>query len=251
MYKSLLALLLGLFALPLAADERPLTMAFNPRPPYHYFVDTQPIPQGMMADILIRVLYDANLRVEFVEMPGHRIMAETQKGWPFCSFTWFQNRERSRFAKFTLPLWKDAPFVLVTLKENYKRLSTYERLGQLLRSEELVIGTKEPISYGSYVDQLLANPSNRARVESIPTSQLKIIQLLDNGRFDAVILTPEEAPGLFREAHVDFNRYVSVDYRDIPEGDHRRIMCSKGVSDQTIERLNASIRKLAPQGALP
>ncbi|SFC80112.1 hypothetical protein SAMN02745724_02594 [Pseudoalteromonas denitrificans DSM 6059] len=65
-----------------------------------------------------------------------------------------------------------------------------------------------------------------------------------------MILSPEEIEEIFKIAGIESSNYVSIQFDDIPKGNKRRIMCSKGVSDSLIKSMNNSIRKFIPSAIL-
>ncbi len=227
-------------------EAEPLKIAYNERPPYHYSEKGSPVPKGFVADIVIRAVKNAGIEAEYFSMGSTRIMAEMKGGVPLCSFGWFRNKERLQYANFTHGLWQDEPFVVVVKKEKEKVFRNYRTLADLFRDNELLFGTRMGTSYGDYIDNLRLGAKIRV-VEPVNT-QSNMVKMLAANRFDFMILLSIEVRPLFQEARIDKNNYAMIGYPDIPKGGKRRIMCSKRVPDEVIQRLNSSISKfVAPE----
>ena len=182
---------------------KPLTMAFTDRAPYHYVEDNPQKPKGIMAKILHKVLKDSQIKVTFLVLNANQIMSRAKKKAPFCSFTWFKNPEREKFAHFTLPLWHDQPFVLVANKNKVSQLHKFKTLKDFATQSEMSLGTRDTISYGSYVDSHIFAKSSKLEIKRVANSQVNMVRMLDRGRFDLMVLSPEEMPSLFKEASVN------------------------------------------------
>ncbi|XOZ32157.1 hypothetical protein ACMDCT_08035 [Halomonadaceae bacterium KBTZ08] len=220
-------------------------MAHTQRPPYHYQEGDHPLPKGLMADILIRALYHARIEVNFQVMPARRIMIQTQKEKPFCSFTWFKTESRAQFATFTEPLWTDRPFQVVTHRSHQEQLERFSTFDQLLTESKLVLGTRRNMSYGNQLDKRLNREGNSVEIHKAVNNQVNMAKMLARRRFDFMLMTPAELPGVFEAAGIPRSKYVALEFPDIPNGEKRRVMCNKAVEDSLIERLNQSIRKFS------
>lgn len=228
------------------AEAEPLRVAYNERPPYHYSEKGSPVPKGFVADIVVKAVKNAGMEAVYLSIKSSRIMAEMKGKTPFCSFGWFKNKERLQYANFTHGLWQDEPFVVVVKKEKEKVFRNYRTLEDLFRDEELRFGTRMGTSYGDYIDKLKLSAKVSA-VEPVNT-QSNMVKMLAANRFDFMILLPIEISPLFQEARIDKNNYAMIGYPDMPKGGKRRIMCSKEVPDEVIQRLNSSIAKfVAPE----
>jgi polar amino acid transport system substrate-binding protein len=222
-----------------------VTMGFSNRPPYHYLEESindkqKIIPRGLISDILVRSLEISRLNVIFEEAPAKRIMFQTKKEESFCSFSWFKNPERELFAKFSMSLWQDKPFIIVTNKEKKSFFQRHSTFAEMIKKETITLGSREPISYGSYIDTLLQKENKLTHI-FFPALQVNLVRMLDANRFDFMIMAQEEVEDIFESAKVNIKNFTVIGYPDIPKGEKRRVMCSKGVADEWIDRLNQAI----------
>lgn len=236
-------LAIGAALAPVRAAE-PLKIGFNNRPPFHYAEAGDPVPRGLVADIVVKAIREAGLDASYLEMEASRIIAMVKGDAPFCSFSWFRNEERLQFAKFSQGIIQDDPFVVVTKKEHSSLFKEARSIADVFSDPHLRFGTGSKTSYGAYLDNLKRQA--KLQVISLDNSQINMIKMLDANRFHFMILLPVEIKSLFQEAGVDLDKYVILNFDDIPKGDKRRIMCSKAVPDETIQRINGALSTQVP-----
>jgi uncharacterized protein (TIGR02285 family) len=104
-------------------------------------------------------------------MSANRIMLETKRKSSFCSFTWFKNSERSKFAKFTEALWLDQPFVVVTSREKIELFEQHRTLAEVFMRMNLSFGTRDKMSYGTNIDELLSHPDVKLNIIKVVNTQ--------------------------------------------------------------------------------
>jgi len=235
---------------PSNAFAAELTFAHTQRPPYHFRSYDDKKPQGFISEIMHKVLREAKIEADFQVQTANRIMQEAKKTTPFCSFTWFKNPQRQVFANFTHPLWQDSPFVILIKKRFKLQFENHATFESLLLSENLIFGTLDKISYGSYIDNLLENPNNAISRQKIVNQQKNMATMLELNRFDFMIVSPEEIKGVLKAAKIDTKNYMTIGYPDIPLGGKRRIMCNKATGKVVIDKLNKAILKFVPSNIL-
>lgn len=233
-------------ASPAAAGET-LRVGYNERPPYHYSV-ADGAPKGLVADIVVKALDGAGLKVAYVGMETNRIMSELQSNQYFCSFSWFRTDERAKFAKFTHAVWQDEPFIVVAKKENEQRIRRHKTLAEVFDDAELRFGTRKGTAYNEYVERCARNA--KAEVVEPSNTQAAMVKMLAANRFSFLILVPTEVKALFAEAGVDPAAFALISFPEMPPGGKRRIMCSKQVPDDVLRRIDASLEKIVPPRVL-
>ncbi|RJP80810.1 MAG: hypothetical protein C4522_07080 [Desulfobacteraceae bacterium] len=222
------------------AQTETLTVLYLERPPYYFTVNGR--AEGFLVKLTRKLFLEADIPVTFSEMPPKRIikMIKSKKG-NFCSIGWFKNPERETFAKFSLPIYQNKPIVILTTKNQQERFQPYRTLKEVFSDKTIVLGIMSEFSYGSYIDDLIKNdpPSN---IE-ITSKQSMIPGLIVKKRAAFMLVSPEEVETLLQAEGHNPDDFLSITMPDIPAGNERYLMFSKGVSDETIEKINQTIRK--------
>jgi len=234
-------LLLICSVLPQCLLAQDLTVSYMNRPPYYYTGNGT--PHGFLVERTETILHDAGIKGTFKELPPNRIIHEIQENdHEHCSIGWFRTPERDRFAKFSLPIYRNRPIVVVTIKENSSLFTRYSTLYQLFTDRSLVMGNISSFSYGNYIDRLMKdlNPP----VHEIPTRRGMLPALIKKKRAHYLLSAPEEVETLIHGEGLRSEDFMTIVMNDIPEGNKRYLMFSMSVSNETISRINASIVKI-------
>ena len=182
------------------------------------------------------------MEVFFIETPPNRIILEIKKTENFyCSIGWFKNPDRENFAKFSLPIYQNKPVVILTNKKQRHLFSPYKTLKEVFSDKSLIMATMSAFSYGTFIDKLMKD--DFPKTHEISSKQELLPTLIMSGRVAYMLIAPEEIEALVRSPGLNPADFVSVTMSDIPTGNKRYLMFSKGVSDGIIERINLSVRK--------
>ncbi|HOO46364.1 MAG TPA: transporter substrate-binding domain-containing protein [Deltaproteobacteria bacterium] len=239
------AALLMFFVLPQCLLAQDLTVSYMNRPPYYYTEDGT--ARGFLVELTKKILDDAGIDVTFRELPPNRIMHEIQKrDHAHCSIGWFRTPEREQFAKFSLPIYRNRPIVVVTTRENNYLFTGYSTLHQLFTDRSLVMGNISSFTYGSYIDRLMKDL--RPATHEISTSRGTLPALIKKKRVHYLLSAPEEVETLIHGEGLRSEDFMTIVMSDIPEGNKRYLMFSMSVSDDTITRINASMVKIKGSG---
>lgn len=218
-----------------------LAVYYFERPPY-YFTD-QGRATGFLIELVREILKDAGIEASYRMMPPKRIIAEIKDRKNFaCSVGWFKTPEREEFANFALPIYQNRPIVALTTRHNKQLFESYTTLKEIFYERSLKVGIINSFSYGVYIDQLINDFS--PEMEKVTGNQLQLIKMLSAGRITYMLIAPEEIEALVYSAGLRAESFVAISLSDIASGNMRYIMCSKGVDDNVIDRINLSIQKL-------
>jgi hypothetical protein len=155
---------------------------------------------------------------------------------PACAVGWFKNPDRELHFKFTKAIYRDHPTVGLAPAD----FSLYRTtLAETLRQPGLQVLVKDGFSYGPLIDGLLA----QTKVERVVTSadSVPMVHMIAAHRAHFMFAAEEEAAYLVEQAGVRAAQLRVLHFADLPPGERRHILCSKGVSDEAIERLNKAI----------
>ena len=156
-----------------------------------------------------------------------------------CLVGHFRNPEREGYAKFTEPIFQDEPRIALTASVNTV-LKDGNSVEAVLANKEQVLLVKQSYSYGQVLDSLIEKyqPSR----QSVAVENLQMLRMIAAKRADYMFITPLEASTAITEAGLAKELFKMVKLENMPKGDLRYILCSKSVSDETIEKLNAAIK---------
>ena len=238
--RSLLGLQLIVLCVLLPSGVFPqskLDVSYIEYPPYYYIGNGK--PRGLLLQKAIAALECAGIEYSLDELPSNRAIDAVKLGTQAMSIGWFKTQEREAFAKFSRPIYQNKPQAAVFKKERAGSFAPYATLSSLILKSKLVLGVVAGHSEGKAVDDIIKkNPRNVFRVDA---EQRNIISMLDAGRFDYVLLPPEEFDNLVMTHELDADMYMLKCLEDIPPGNMRYLMFSRDVSDRTIEAVNNCI----------
>ncbi|WP_243310097.1 substrate-binding periplasmic protein [Fundidesulfovibrio agrisoli] len=214
-----------------------LDVSYIEYPPYYYNDNGK--PKGVLLEKAVSVLQCARIEFSLNELPSNRAIDAVKLGTQAMSIGWFKTQERETFAKFSRPIYQNKPQAAVFKKERADDFAPYDTLSSLIVKSKLVLGVVAGHSEGKAVDDVIKkNPKNVYRVDA---EQKNIISMLDAGRFDYILLPPEEFDNLVITHELDADAYMLKCLEDIPPGNMRYLMFSNDVSDRTVESVNDCI----------
>ncbi len=240
--KQSIAIIL-LFCLWLTPQGRceDLKVLFFHRPPY--YIATADEPGGFLVDMAKKIFHDSDITPVFEELPPARIMLNIKKsGQRVCSLGWFKNKDREKFAKFSLPIYQNKPMVILTTRSQAYLFEKHDTIKSVLQDKTLTLAVIDSFSYGTYLDKMIKahGTGNIMRFNL----QHVMPNLIQAGRVSYMLIAPEEIDTLLASAMMDVKEFVAVPKPDIPAGNKRYIIFSKKVSDATIHRVNRAIINL-------
>lgn len=214
-----------------------ITVNYNERPPY-----LVPGPDGAATGLTgtpaANAFKAAGIPIAWAKVPTNRQLSAVKEAKGMhCAVGWFKTPEREQFAKFTKPIYRDKPW-LVLANVGYS-IKDGTKLEQALKAKGVRVLTKDSFSYGSYLDNLLAKTKPTITVSNGSTSQM--LQLINAGSADFMFVSEEEAEYLVKQAGLSMKNFRQIRFPDMPKGGERYIMCSKNVPDDVIAKLNKNI----------
>jgi polar amino acid transport system substrate-binding protein len=234
---ALLATFLLLFVSLLRAEEV-ITLHFTDRAPFTELTPDGSVV-GLVADEGVHAFTIAELpfvwQVSSMKRILHTLQQPTGQN---CAIGFFKTPEREQYAKYTKPIFRDGPTVLIARKEI--ALQSAGKLEDILAIPNLRVLVKGSYSYGPTVDALLIKVKPKLIVADTEVRQM--VEMLKADRSDILISTEEEANYLINEADRGRRTLNILSLTGMPAGEYRYILCSKAVADDVIERLNRAIR---------
>lgn len=215
----------------------PITLHYNARFPYAYAQDGA--VNGLLAQPIERAFRKAGVAFVWAETPSARQFALVKaNAGADCLAGRFRTEERTQWARFSKPVYRDQPQGLLMKASNAKRKSLHS-LVQAVQSSELALLVKTGYSYGPVLDAAIAQRSTAPlRTSDESADMLRQIQM---GMADAFIIAAEEAQALLERARLPAKDFAFLPFRDAPPGELRYVMCSHRVPPGVMERLNAAI----------
>lgn len=243
----LLACWLGLFAgggAALAADDGSrVNIIFSERPPQVEAVrqnDGSISYKGALYELVQEVVRRAGVNATFALVPQMRRDAVIrQNETDACAFGVYKTPERELFAQFTLPIAQDVPWPVISREDSLAALRPVATLKTFLANTRLHGVFLLGVSHGVYVDGLIAAMSGP--MEKTGQTPVQLLKMLEVGHGDFTVLPADILEVYRREQPLTTLR--TTYFPDVV-GLHQYMMCSKRVSPEVVERLNAAIRAL-------
>ncbi|MBI2380288.1 MAG: transporter substrate-binding domain-containing protein [Gammaproteobacteria bacterium] len=244
-YAPCFALWLAMAA-PSFAGEEPLSLLYFERPPF-YLTDAQGQASGSLVARTRAAARRAGLELAFESVPPGRILAELRGNTrAFCTPGWFYTPERGAYARFSAPLIRDLPFLILLRKELAERRQW--SLQTLMDAPQLKLGVVAGFSYGTALDERIAN--RRGLVDRFISVEKALrleqnLEKLRQGRIDFVFVNREEWLG--RHQALEQDDLVHLAPSDMPPGEFRYLQCSYKVSPSRVARLSAALEQEQPE----
>jgi uncharacterized protein (TIGR02285 family) len=233
-------LILNIFLGTLNSFAEEIKVLYFKRPPYIYAEENNFI-HGLVGTPARKAFENSNLPHKFIEIPPKRqlimIKANQKK---LCGLGWFKNKEREKFGKYTLPIYRDSMFVALTHSHNSK-LKNKHSVEDLFKDKDLVLLMKSSFSYGKYLDKMIQKFKPNVNVVACDISQMFLMLLA--GRCDYFFVSYEEALNLIIQNDQPFENFNMIFPKNGNKGELRYIFCSKKVSDEEINKLNDWIKQ--------
>ena len=240
----LLTLLTALCAAASAPAHTALTIEYRDKPPYSYTEANK--PAGFLMERTARLLQRAGIAAHYVEVPIRRTLQHLQANQTaLCSPGLYRTPEREAFARFSLPIHRDKPHVVLAHAGAAAQIRTIGRVAPLFADSSLQPGMLDGASYGQQLDHYLASaarPPVRAQL-----TPLQLARMVGVRRVDYMLIDEEDLAWLRRDPEFAPLPLVRLELADMPRGELRYLACSQQVPAQTMERLNRAIRQLLPE----
>lgn len=234
-----LAVLLACLA-GVAPAQTPLSIEYRDKPPYTYTQDGK--PAGFLMERAMQLLKRAGIEARFAEVPIRRTLINLQaNATALCSPGLYKTPEREAFARYSLPIHRDRPHVVLAHGNVAAQIRGFTRLAQLFAEPGLQPGLLDGVSYGVSLDQALATaarPPLRAQL-----SPLQLARMVGARRVDYMLIDQEDLGWLRKDPEFANLPLVRIDFADMPRGELRYFACSQQVSQQTLDRINQAIRE--------
>lgn len=222
---------------------QPVLLSYFEREPYYFTLRGE--GTGFLLERTKQILTEATIPFEMRAIPSVRISHNMEgSSTRQISPGWFKTPEREAFSRFSRPIYRNLPQIVLTRADHAEDLEKIPSFSALTGDNRFVFGAIEGFSYGDSIDRLLSLMGTRIR--RINASTLQCVEMLAAGRFDYILLDREEAPYLIRQAGYTDYDLVQIEYPDIPEGNLRYLWCSLSVTDEEIERIDRAIERLYP-----
>ncbi|MDO9321224.1 MAG: transporter substrate-binding domain-containing protein [Pseudomonas sp.] len=236
----LLSCLLGLQAQAQEPVDKPITVAWRDKPPYHY--NENGIAQGFLLLRAKQIFTQAQVPAVFVETPAKRIWHGFEHGKPaFCSIGWYRLPERELMAQFTHAFHVDPPQIILVGPKALPAIQAHKTVAALLADPSLRLGVIDGVSYGPALDQLITRNANQ--VEHPTVSPTNLMRMVAANRVNYMFADEADWQYL-RSREAGLESLTEYHFSDLPAGLERFIVCSKDVSSAVMAKLNRAIAAL-------
>lgn len=224
------------FAWPMASAVEIVHVAYSERPPY-MMAQPDGAPAGLTGAPAAAAFRQAQIPVQWHKVPTNRqLLMVKDQGSLNCAVGWFATPERQQYAKFTRPIYRDRSWVVLTNAAFAAR--GIGSLAELARHRDARVLIKENYSYGGLEDFL----KQWQPVTGVSTaSTVKMVRSVSRGLVDLMFVSEDEGDYIIRQMSERAPNLRLLQFKDMPRGLERHIMCGKNVPDEVIARLNKAI----------
>jgi len=231
-------IVLSLYGGNIYAEEK-INVHYNDRPPYLIMKNGE--LTGLTGSVAIAAFKSAGIPFQLSNTPATRQLDILKKHQgKDCAVGWFKNPDREKFAKFTKPLYKDKPQVAIVVNKN-NTLKDNAVLEEALTKKDAILLMKQSYSYGKFLDGLIEKVKPRQHaVSGENTAMIKIIAANRENYY--MFSAPEEFESMVQASGLNLKDFKTINFKDMPAGEQRYILCSQKVEDSLIEKLNSAIK---------
>ncbi len=241
MKKTIFAVIFFLLFLNLPSWADDLTVLYFQRPPYYNTINNH--ADGLLVKLSRKIFKKADIEPDFIENPPARIMATIKSNQKrVCSIGWFKNEERKSFAKFSLPIYRNKPLVILTTIVKQNSFDKHKSIKDVFADQTLTLSTIDSFSYGKLIDAWINNYA--PKIHEISSNQSLLPRLIYNNRASYMLIAPEEINMMLHNARLDEKLFTAISKPDIPVGNQRYIIYSNQVPDSVVNRINNAIMEL-------
>lgn len=207
-------------------------------PPY-YFTNGAMQPDGFLLKLADAAFQEAGVLPEYESLSAKQILSHMHSDRPVCSIGWFKTPERETFARFSRKIYQNRPVEVVYLERNGPLFDKHETLASLVRDRSLSMGKAKSYSQGKVVDEIIAKGDPPITV--VNGSYADLFRLLAAGEFSYFIVASEYIDYQIRRNHLNAALFAHKKMADIPEGNIRYLMYSRGVPKSVIRRIDEAL----------
>jgi len=243
-------LLCGILACALAQAEAlaPVTMHYFERKPLHSLNENGKV-SGIIVTPIEQIFNKAGIPMVWKLTPVNRIMATLKANDGLdCAAGFYKSPEREAFARYSLPIYRDKGIVALSRADFVAPATTTAQ--ELLARPQTRLVIKQGFTYGRYLDPLIDKmaPNQVQRVSDEVDSMVRMVRI---GAADLVFVTEEELAVYLNPGSAVAGNVRLLRLSDVPVQEYRYIACSKQVSPQMMDKLNAAIATLPVDGGRP
>lgn len=215
-----------------------LTILYHQKRPFYSSQGSE--VKGLVASTINHSMKEIGIPFSWVETPATRqlgIVGENKS--KVCALGWFKTPEREKFAKYSIALYQDKPFVAVTRADN-ELMQSEDNVVRVFEEYRLKLLLKRGYSYGTFLDQKIKTISPRRTVTT--ADNLRMLQMIQTHRADYCLMTEEEAYDLLVYSRLQRSNFKITRFSNTPPGNKRYLLCSQKVTDKEMDKINSGIR---------
>ena len=221
----------------LAVAESPLKLQVVQRPPY-LLVEPNGAFSGLSVEPTRAAFKKASIAVTWEQVPALRQLQRLKDNKErVCSVGWYKTAERAQFAKFTSAVSQDSRWA--ALANHVFQLPKDGTVHAILANRDVTVLFKTGYVYGAYLDRAFASMQAR-RMETNGDMPL-VFQMIARGRAQITFAPLEEIKYYLKQDLIKGAQAQIIEFREMPEGYKRFLMCSRLVEDDIIRRFNAAL----------
>lgn len=238
---SLCALALAMALFPFQSNaEETITVAWRIKAPYQYLENG--IEKGYLLEQVKQIFAQAQIRTQFSVAPSKRIWSHFSTGVKnYCSFDWYKNSERELVAQFSEVLHLTPPYSVLASPTAASHIFAHASLQSLMADPSLTLGIVDSVSYGTELDAMINASKNK--IERNNVLPMIMARMVAANRASYMFIDKREWEYLRNNDAYLYQTKIG-DLSGTPTGINSYIVCSKDISAEQMQRINAAIQKI-------
>lgn len=218
-----------------------ITVHYHERSPYYISYDSG--VHGLVADPISMAFEYAEIPFQWIKTPAERQLDIIRNNdSKTCAAGWFKTPEREIYAKFSVPVYRDKPYMGITRADSSLFSHDSYSFAEKIQEAGLRLLVKSGYSYGAYIDQFINDYSQKKVVTTADNHG--ILRMVLAQRAEVALLTEEEAYDPLLFSKLNRNSFKLIRFSDFPAGNLRYLICSRKVEDADMESLSNAISRL-------
>ncbi len=207
-------------------------------PPY-YYTNSDLKPDGFLLKMAAAAFAKAGVEVVYESLPAKRVLRNIHSDNPICSIGWYKTAERELFVKFSRKIYQDRPIWALFLKKNMSLFEGRDTLAGLVQDKSLTLGMLKGYSQGSVVDGIIE--TGKPVVQCVTDGYPGLVRMLAEEYFMYILGPPEGMGFLIKKNHLNPALFAHKALADVPAGNARYIIYSRGVPDAVIHSIDKAL----------
>nr|BFD32569.1 hypothetical protein GTC16762_21870 [Pigmentibacter ruber] len=248
-------IILFYFPFNIFAETETIFLNYQPRIPFFIEDKKEKYPvDGTIYKIIQSIFQGLDIEYKYSNVPVIRTLQMIKENKvKVCYPLGLRNIEREKIALISKPIYKDKNTIVLYNIDNEK-IKLYSNFTEMLKDKNITLLVKIGYSYGKLIDEKLLeylhykafeeNKNIGKNINKTSDDNIGMLNQILNKKSDYMLIAKNEIENLIEQNGI-YKKYLKIlEFKDLPEGEYRHLICSKKVGEEVMEKINSRIKIL-------